>query len=91
MRGRLYRSAFHRPWKRKRGIYRKPVLLQQKQRGIELICKDTAAEDGTVSLAFTHASDYVIAIDGEEGVAATGPEQPETQDEDREGTAEDSL
>ncbi len=31
---------------------------------LEFICADTVAEDGTVSLAFTHASDYVIAIDG---------------------------
>ena len=32
---------------------------------LEFICKDQIAEDGTVSLAFTHASDYVIAIDGD--------------------------
>ena len=39
---------------------------------LEWICKDRIAEDGTVSLAFTHASDYVIAIDGdgEEGDSA---------------------
>ena len=30
------------------------------------ICSDEVAEDGTVALAFTHASDYVIAIDGEQ-------------------------
>ena len=41
--------------------------------------KDRIAEDGTVSLAFTHASDYVIAIDGEreEGDGAAEPAQPE--------------
>ena len=43
---------------------------------LEFICKDQIAEDGTVSLAFTHASDYVIAVDietmdGKEGVDNT--------------------
>ena len=33
---------------------------------MEFICSDEVAEDGTVALAFTHASDYVIAIDGEQ-------------------------
>ena len=52
---------------------------------LEFICKDQIAEDGTVSLAFTHASDYVIAIDGEqeeESGNATEPEQPDTPDKD---------
>ena len=31
---------------------------------LEFICSDEVAENGTVSLAFTHASDYVIAING---------------------------
>ena len=60
---------------------------------LEFICKDQIAEDGTVSLAFTHASDYVIAIDGEqeEGDGATEPIQPEgTDGEARDGTAENS-
>lgn len=38
------------------------------------------AKDGTVSLAFTHASDYVIVIDGdadEENSNAAKPLQPE--------------
>lgn len=30
---------------------------------IAFICSDEVAEDGTVSLAFTYASDYVISID----------------------------
>ena len=49
---------------------------------LEFICKDQIAEDGTVSLAFTHASDYVIAIDGEqeEGDGAAEPVQPEGKD-----------
>ena len=51
---------------------------------LEFICKDQIAEDGTVSLAFTHASDYVIAVDieamdGKEGVDNT-PETPRTGD-----------
>ncbi len=33
---------------------------------LEFICAGKVAQDGTVSLAFTHASDYVIAIDGEQ-------------------------
>ena len=56
---------------------------------LEFICADTVAEDGTVSLAFTHASDYVIAIDGEEESGnATDPAQPDTQDKDGTGEAE---
>lgn len=56
---------------------------------LELICKDQVAEDGTVSLAFTHASDYVIAIDGEEESGnAAEPEQPDTPDKDSTGEAE---
>ena len=60
---------------------------------LEFICSDEVAEDGTVSLAFTHASDYVIAIDGdgeEESGNAAEPEQPEDQDEDSTGQAEES-
>ena len=30
---------------------------------LEFVCADEVAEDGTVSFAFTHASDYVIVID----------------------------
>lgn len=46
---------------------------------LEFICKDQIAEDGTASLAFTHASDYVIVIDEEQeeqsgGGAAIQPE-----------------
>ncbi len=58
---------------------------------LEFICADEAEEDGTASLAFTHASDYVIAIaeDGEESGAATEPIQPEETDKEAEnGTAE---
>lgn len=33
---------------------------------LEFICGDEVAEDGTAFFAFTHASDYVIAIDGNE-------------------------
>ncbi len=48
---------------------------------LEFICKDTVAEDGTVSLSFTHASDYVIAIDGDEEEGGM-TESPKTDDED---------
>ncbi len=52
---------------------------------LEFICKDQIAEDGTVSLAFTHASDYVImigieAMDGKEGVDDTS-ETPRAGDD----------
>ena len=59
---------------------------------LEFICKDTVAQDGTVSLSFTHASDYVIAIDGdeEESGDTTEPAQPETPDGDSDGAAEKS-
>ena len=33
---------------------------------LEFICKDRIAQDGTASLTFTHASDYVIKIDAEQ-------------------------
>ncbi len=59
--------------------------------GLEYICSDEVAEDGTVSLAFTHASDYVIAIDGEEESGAAEPAQTEgTNGEAGDGTAENS-
>lgn len=48
---------------------------------LEFICADEVAQDGTVSLAFTHASDYVIAIDGdkeEENGNVTDPGWPES-------------
>lgn len=50
---------------------------------LEFICADKVAQDGTVSLAFTHASDYVIAIDGdeEEGDDAVESVQPENTDQ----------
>lgn len=46
---------------------------------LEFICADKVAEDGTVSFAFTHASDYVIVIDAEqeEGNNAAEPAQAE--------------
>ena len=49
---------------------------------LEFICSDEVAEDGTVSLAFTHASDYVIAIDGEQegGDGAAESAQPDGKD-----------
>ena len=61
--------------------------------GLEYICSDEVAEDGTVSLAFTHASDYVIAIDGdgEEESGAAEPAQTEGNDgEAGDGTVENS-
>ena len=33
---------------------------------MEFICKDRITQDGTASLTFTHASDYVITIDAEQ-------------------------
>ncbi len=59
---------------------------------LEFICSDEVAEDGTVSLAFTHASDYVITIDGdgeEESGSLTEPAQPEKQDGDSTKPAEE--
>ena len=56
---------------------------------LEFICSGDVAEDGTVSLAFTHASVYVIAIDAEEESGSTAePAQSENQDEDGSGKAE---
>jgi len=57
---------------------------------LEFICADEVAEDGTVSLAFTHASDYVIAIDREESAAAE-PTQPENPDGDSDIAAEETT
>ena len=49
---------------------------------LEWICKDRIAEDGTASLASTHASDYVITVDadGEEGDGAVEPVQADEKD-----------
>lgn len=44
---------------------------------LEFICRERITEDGTASLAFTHASDYVIAIEGEEEDGAAELTQPE--------------
>ena len=44
---------------------------------LEFICSDTISEDGTASLAFTHASDYVIVVD-----KVSDSAQPETLDDD---------
>ncbi len=46
---------------------------------LEFICADEVSADGTASLAFTHASDYVIEIDGdgEEGDSAAESAQPD--------------
>lgn len=59
---------------------------------LEFICSDEVAEDGTVSLAFTHASDYVIAIDGdeeEESSSVTETVQPEDEAGDSAGKEEE--
>ena len=45
---------------------------------LEFICSDKVAQDGTVSLAFTHASDYVIAIDGDGEEERSTIEAPKT-------------
>ena len=45
---------------------------------LEFICSDEVAQDGTVSLAFTHASDYVIAIDGDGEEERSTIEAPKT-------------
>ncbi len=56
---------------------------------LTFICSDEVEEDGTVSLAFTHASDYVIAIDGEkENGNVTESAQPGDQDGDRSKSGE---
>ena len=47
---------------------------------LEFICADEVSTDGTVSLAFTHASDYVIVLDDdgqEEESGSAEPAQPE--------------
>ncbi|MDE7203989.1 MAG: chitobiase/beta-hexosaminidase C-terminal domain-containing protein [Lachnospiraceae bacterium] len=51
---------------------------------LKFICSDIVAEDGTVSLAFTHASDCVISIDGdeeEESDSVSEDAQPEDTEE----------
>lgn len=60
---------------------------------LELICKDQIAEDGTASLAFTHASDYVIAVDGDAEEESGGTETAQQENADRtdgNGTAQGS-
>ncbi len=52
---------------------------------LEFICADTVAEDGMVSLAFTHASDYAVVIDADSMEQETGAgstaEAPKTGEE----------
>ena len=60
---------------------------------LEFIYANEVSADGTVSLAFTHASDYVIAIDGEqeeESSNTAGPVQPESPDTNGTGATEES-
>ena len=58
---------------------------------LEFIFADTVAEDGMVSLAFTHASDYVIVIgesEEKESSSVAEPAQQETPDKDGTGEKE---
>ena len=52
---------------------------------LEFVCADTVAEDGMVSLAFTHASDYAVVIDADSMEQETGAgstaEAPKTGEE----------
>lgn len=52
---------------------------------LEFVCADTVAEDGMVSLAFTHASDYAVVIDADSMEQKTGAgstaEAPKTGEE----------
>lgn len=60
---------------------------------LEFICADEVAQDGTASLAFTHASDYVIVVDGEaeeNGVAAEDAKGQNRTDESAEDIPENS-
>ena len=47
------------------GLYANLFYFNEKTGELEFICADKIAEDGTAELTFTHASDYVIAIDKE--------------------------
>ena len=47
------------------GMYANLYYYNEKTGELEFICADKIAEDGTAELTFTHASDYVIAIDTE--------------------------
>ncbi len=53
---------------------------------LEFICADKVAQDGTVSLAFTHASDYVIAIDADEEEPDGNAAEPASGDQDEDST-----
>ena len=59
---------------------------------LEFICADEVAQDGTVSFAFTHASDYVVVVDREveEESGTEETAQPESRDENSTGAAEES-
>lgn len=62
---------------------------------LAFICADEVAEDGAVSLVFTHASDYVIAIDGDEeeesGMGETARPQVPDETDENEGNVSGSL
>lgn len=45
------------------GLYANLFYYNETTGELEFICADEIAEDGTADLTFTHASDYIIAID----------------------------
>ena len=47
------------------GLYANLFYFNEKTGGLEFICADEIAEDGTAELTFSHASDYAILIDKE--------------------------
>ena len=72
--------------------YTASLYYNQGTGGLEFICADEVAEDGTASFAFTHASDYVIVIDAdeEESDPVTEPAQPEDQDKNSSEVTDES-
>lgn len=58
------------------GLYANLYYYNENTEEMEFICADEIAEDGSVNLTFTHASDYVIVIDDKP--ATEGSEETET-------------
>lgn len=65
------------------GLYANLFYYNEKSGELEFICADKIAADGTAELTFTHASDYVIAVDAEsmDGNKNTDNTKPSTETE----------
>lgn len=72
------------------GLYASLYYYNELGGALEWICRERISEDGRVSLAFSHASDYVIVIEGEQD-AENGIEEVLGQENLDEGDKSDGT